>query len=65
MLESVKERLYVSKCNPADEFSLESLIMIFSPVHQSSPVIVDYLNDKRCDCEGAIDPVMLRATNNF
>ena len=43
MLESVKERLYVSKCNPAGEFSLESIIM--SPVHQSSPVIVDYLNN--------------------
>ena len=24
------------------EFSIESIIVIFSPVHQSSPVIVDY-----------------------
>ena len=29
----------VSKCNPTGEFSLESIKMIFSPVHQSSPPI--------------------------
>jgi len=36
--------LYVSKCKPTGEFSLESKQMIFSPVHQSSSVIVDYRN---------------------
>ena len=52
---SVKESGYVSKCNLTGELSLESIKMIFSPVHrssppvqstspvhQSSPVIVDY-----------------------
>ena len=42
MLECVKESGYVSKCNPTGEFSFKSIKMIFSPVHQSSPVVVDY-----------------------
>ena len=42
LLESVKESGYVSKCIPTGEFSLDSIktILIFSPVHQSSPLYV-------------------------
>ena len=46
---SVKESGYVSKCNPIGKLSLESikwfLVQSTSPVHQSSPVIVDYHNN--------------------
>ena len=36
-----KLAMFPNVITPAGEFSLKS--MIFSPVHQSSPVIVDYL----------------------
>ena len=39
-MESVKGSGHVSKCNPTGELSLERIKMIYSPVHQSSPVII-------------------------
>ena len=59
MIESVKEIGYVSKCNPTGKLTLKRIKMIFSPVHQSNPVIVDYptlhvLFGKELDCASVI-----------
>ena len=57
MLESVKESDYVSKYNRTGELSLENIKMIFSPVHQSSPVIVDYRFEGNSVCFGPVSYV--------
>ena len=57
MLESVKESGYVSKYNRTGELSLESIKMVFSPVPQSSPVIVDYRFEGNSVCFGPVSYV--------